>query len=371
MPDSIFPGTSAAAPNGAGRAVAPVGRTWTLRRVALGVSLALWFGVLLLRTGSGSLHAAWNVSLFLLELLAVTVLTRTVAVGRILVCVMAGSAVFGLAWLGGAGLALLEGGHATAAHYLVIPVFEEACKVGVIAVILWNWRRLVTWTLGAGDVMLMSAAVGAGFQFMEDAYILHHGSAAIGLNLAGGSAIRWFPSLAIEGGRHVRYIAGHGMWAALAGALLGLALLLRHRRGLALSLGASGFLWAVLDHIRVNYTNHFSGVVAKALQWVTAEGRVTLALFVAAVAAVVIADMYVSSTALPKWPELAPRLGGGATLILRWRRERNRRALAYLVFRATRTTARLRPACVQMIARVGFGFLAERFRNLAPQPPGK
>lgn len=341
-------------------------RSWSAAQIVLAASLPLWLGVLLLRTGPASLRAAWHVSLFLLELLVLTILTRTVRVKRLLIWVMLGAASFGVAWLGGAALSLIEH-RPTAAHYILIPVFEELCKLGVVASLLWRGRSLVTWTLGATDVLLMSAAVGGGFQFMEDAYILHHQASipSVGLDLGGAHAAELLPTVAIEGGRHVRYIAGHALWAALVGALLGVALLIRHRnKGVATSLAVAGVAWAVVDHIRVNYTNHLHGAAGHVLQWLTGDGSVTLVLFLTAVIAAVVIDVYVSWTVLPGWPELALRFLGGGRLGDDWKRERNRRALAYLVFRARTALSAARAPYVRMIMRVGPGFFLERYHNL-------
>jgi hypothetical protein len=65
------------------------------------------------------------------------------------------------------------------------------------------------------------------------------------------------------------------LWTALAGITLGLALLLRSRRELAIGLGASGFLWSALDHIANNFGVGQGGALANFLNGITGQGWVT------------------------------------------------------------------------------------------------
>jgi hypothetical protein len=215
---------------------------------------------------------------------------------------------------------------------------EEMFKIAPVLFVLWRGRRSTTWTLGVTDLTLMAAASGVGFGMVEDAYIRHnHGWPA---------HIDWLPLTEITGGR---LIVGHGIWTALAGITLGLALLLRSRRGLAIGLGASGFLWSVLDHIANNFGVGQRGALATFLNGITGQGWVTFYLFVVGVAIAVGFDLYIIHVQLPKFPEFKlPRLQNGVSGLRRlWAFLVGRRALAYVLFRYRRASglARAKLAC--------------------------
>jgi hypothetical protein len=222
-------------------------------------------------------------------------------------------------------------------------------------------RRLRSWTYGASDLLLAGAAIGAGFAFIEDAYILHRLGIHAGFGLS--AALAWFPTAAVEGSSHIRYIAGHGIWTGLAGMALGLGLLLRDRKILAIPLGAGGIAWSLLDHIRTNYTNHFSDRAADALRVLTANGALTLFLFAVGAIAVVVVDLAISLRTLPSWPQFCLRWRSPRGFADAWAREINRRALAYLVFRVRKSREVQSPRLLGMIARVGLRFIWERYES--------
>jgi hypothetical protein len=120
--------------------------------------------------------------------------------------------------------------------------------------------------------------------------------------------------------------------------MLGLALLLRNRRELAIGLGAFGFLWSALDHISNNFGVNQRGALANFLNGITGQGWVTFYLFVVGVVIAVGFDLYIIHVQLPKFPEFKlPRLQNGVSGLRRlWAFLVGRRALAYLIFRYRR-----------------------------------
>ncbi|HEV8421548.1 MAG TPA: PrsW family glutamic-type intramembrane protease, partial [Actinomycetota bacterium] len=206
---------------------------------------------------------------------------------------------------------------------ILVPLVEECLKILPVLFLLWRWRRGRAWTLGAMDVFLMAAASGAGFAVVESAFIRHR--------------FGWPGSLAGLPGTEVfanRLNLGHGIWAALAGATIGLALFIRWRRLLALALGASGLVLAALDHMANNLTAG-GKAFGKALDAVMAHGHGLLLLFFALVLASLAIDVYIAYVKRPRLAELEPPTLGSApaSLAETWRFHLDRRELLYAGFR--------------------------------------
>lgn len=341
--------------------VAAATQSSSIRRSLFLVGLVVWILTLLFRTGLGLLSAAWIAALFVAELLVLTLLTRTMSVRSILSLFMLGSGMFGVAWIGGTMYAANENGHATALHYVLIPAMEEFVKFVPLIILLWLGRKQRTWTYGASDLLLAGAAIGAGFAFTEDAYLLHRLGTAAGFGR--GAHLQWFPSAAVEGGRQLRYIAGHGIWTGLAGLALGVAIKFRHRKLLAWTIGASGLAWALLDHIRTNYTNHIHDSLANFLIAVTGSGVFTLWLFAGGVLFVIGLDVHCVLRNLPPWPEFRLRLTSPRGFADAWKREINRRSLGYLVYGTARAVDPVRSRLAKMTEGLVVRLYLEKHQN--------
>src|SRR5438552_3542474 len=253
------------------------------RQVVATAGALFWLASMLVQTGTGGIIALWTHALFIAAMLAISSATRMLSARNLLSLVFLGGALLGLAFLAGKILEVAAG-RDSMTFVVGIPVVEDLLKIIPILVLLWIGRNRETPAFGASDVMLMAALTGSGFALVEDAFIRHGG--------AWTRSLIWLPVVQIEGSRHGDHlIAGHPLWAAMAGCTLGIALLVRSRWSWLL--GISGFAWALLDHIANNYRNRYDTAFAKLLVFITADGWLSLLLFILGVVAVIAVDAYV------------------------------------------------------------------------------
>ena len=145
-------------------------------------------------------------------------------------------------------------------------------------------------------------------------------------------------------------IASHAIWTGLAGATIGLALLLRSRGIIALPIAASGYCWAVLDHTQNNYGISIRNFLATALGAVTADGWMSVYLFVIAGMVAIAFDLYIIHGTLAKIPLKVSLTGGLDGLLSAWRFITNKRAFAFLAYQYRRTSGSARTE-IETIAR--------------------
>lgn len=299
------------------------------RQIVATAGALLWLASMLIQTGTGGIVALWTQGVFLIALLILTSATRTISARSLMPLFFLGGALLGVAILAGKALEIVA--RDSVWSTVGIPAIEEVLKIAPILVLLWLGRNEETLAFGASDVMLMAAVTGSGFALVEDAFIRHRG--------AWSESLSWLPVTQIEGGRHgTHLIAGHPVWAALAGCTLGIALLYRTR--FSWLVGISGFSWSLLDHIANNYRNSYHNATATLLTVVTADGWLTVYLFVIGVIAVIGLDAYVAYATMPSRPEFAiprgPWTMDGIRDLSRFLRAR--RAYAYAAFRARRAS---------------------------------
>jgi RsiW-degrading membrane proteinase PrsW (M82 family) len=297
------------------------GHHFSIRQLVAWAGVAVWLLVMIVSYGTGGIVALWTALVFMVVLIVLTSATRTVSIRQVTSLFLLGGFTMGLAYV------VAQFIPHSALRDFVVPPMEELFKIAPVLFVLWRWRRSTTWTLGVTDVMLLAAASGVGFGMVEDAFIRH--------NRGWPAHIDWLPLTEITGGR---LIVGHGIWTALAGITLGLALLLRSRRELAIGLGASGFLWSTLDHIANNFGVNQGEAFGNFLNGITGQGWVTFYLFVVGVAIAIGFDLYIIHVQLPKFPECKlPRFQNGVSgLKTMWAFLVDRRALAYVLFRYRR-----------------------------------
>lgn len=306
-----------------------------LRQLMVVGGIALLLAVLLLRIGGEGLVALWTNALFLGPLVLLGSLTRTVSLRLILRMFFIGSALMGVMYL----LSLLLGPLLADAELrgLLVPLVEESLKIAPVVVLLVLWRRRRAWSLGATDILLLAAAAGVGFGVVEDAYIRAESGWP--------DQIAWLPVTELIGGR---LIVGHGIWTALAGATIGLGLLLRQRGPIWLAVAASGFAVSVLDHAANNYGNVASGALAETLNAISFSGWLPLVAFLALGAACIGADIYVLRKLEPAPHRTPPaRAPGLAGLRLAWEFLTVRRGLAIADFHRRRLPEVTRQAAGQ------------------------
>jgi RsiW-degrading membrane proteinase PrsW (M82 family) len=311
------------------------------------VSVAVWLVATLAQTGAGGVMAIWTGMLFMLELILLSSATRTISIGAMATIFCAGGLMFGVAVLGGEALLLLDPDRGAALRRFTVPILEESLKLLPVLYYLWRGRKNTTWTMGMTDVLLLATACGAGFSLLEDAHILAHGDV---------NRLAWLPTTNILGGQ---MIASHAIWTGLAGATIGLALLLRSRGRTALAIGAAGYCWAILDHAQNNYRNRFHNFFSTALSGVTADGWMSVYLFVIAGMAAIAFDSYIIHGTLAKFPLKLPLRGGPVGWWSAWRFINNKRAFAFLAYQYRHASDGARQQIEPMAREVAEEMIAE------------
>lgn len=288
---------------------------YSVRLLATIAGATLWLGTMLVETGTSGIAAIWTNLLFLLPLVAISSASRTLTIRQLVSLCFLGGFMMAVALL------VIDIFMPTsAARDFLVPSLEESCKIAPVLFLLWRWRKSRLWTLAATDVLLMAACSGTGFGVVEDAYIRH--------NLGWPAQIGWLPVTEISGGR---LIVGHGIWSAFAGITIGLGLLFRKRRRTTWSLGASGFVLSIFDHISNNLGVHHPGQLAVFLNSFDAQGYLVYYLFLTGVTVVLTADLYIVHVALPQLPEFTAPCQL-TDLRAKWEFSVQKRALAHAIF---------------------------------------
>lgn len=292
------------------------------RAVVVVVAIVWWLAFLLFATGEGGVGQIWASAVFLVPLIALGSLTRTVSLRLVGVMLLVGGALMGAMYL--LSLVLIEPllGDVSRPRDFVVPLLEQVLVVLPVALLVWRWRRSRSWSLGATDLLLLGSAVGVGFGLMEHAYIRED------------RPDEWMPWLPIVA-EQARLIPGHAIWAGIAGATIGLGLLMRHRGRIWLAVAASGSVVGGFDHIALNNYNWDDGV-SRLLNAMAIDGWLVVLLFLAAAVACIGADLYVQQR-LPA--ERRHRSAATLPAISRWGFLLRRRALGHAWYQAERTAS--------------------------------
>jgi RsiW-degrading membrane proteinase PrsW (M82 family) len=331
-----------------------------LRLVITAGGATVWLVTLLVGTGSHAIDAITTNLLLVAGLLALASFSRSVSVRELVSLVFAGGAMLLVAWV---VVEVFEASGVKSGQPerpFVVAMLEEPIKLLPVAFILWSGRRSRTWSMGATDILLMCAASGAGFALFEDSFIRE--------KAGWGGSISWLPPAEDLGAHGV--IAGHAIWSALAGATLGMALLLRNKeRRLAIGLALCGIGWAIFDHFGNNYSNIRHDSLNDLLRGVSADGHVTIWLFVIAVIGAIAADLHVlHRSGLPQPPEVAPIKAGAGTLLKAWAYTLDRRALAFAAHQLRYAPPLEREEVGDVIRNLVNSLVDRRFASEAQQP---
>jgi len=306
-------------------------RHW--KRWLLGAAVAIWVGAVMTQAGAGTLIALWYAALYTGALALITIPVRTLSFVRLLAFFALGAGTIGIAVLAGAGFATLFGTKASAARSLGIPVVEEILKLlPVLWVLAWQ-RRGRARGLGATDVLLLAAFSGAGFYWVEEAFILHH-------HTSWGFLGR-IPTTDVEG-NHM--IASHAVWSTIAGATIGIARSLGLPQWPRCVIAVSGYLWSSLDHAANNYGANFSDAFAGALRYVTGNGHHSLTIVALLLVAAMALDAWYAYVKAPRVlrPTSVARPSSLAGVDRWWREVRMRRQGAYAAPRLDAVPAKVR-----------------------------
>ncbi|GAB4330370.1 MAG: hypothetical protein Kow0010_15320 [Dehalococcoidia bacterium] len=299
----------------------------------------VWLGIMIADTGTDGLTALWTAALYLVPLAIFATPTRTVSLWDVLLMFFAGGLMLGIAFVGIEGFELYEDDPGAASRDVVVPLIEETFKLVPILVFILVGRRGRTHGLGATDIILLGAAAGAGFGLVEDAYIRDR----FGWN----DQIDWLPLAEISGGR---VIAGHAVWTTVAALGVGLALVLRSRKAVAVAAGLSGLAWVTFDHFANNYAAGHTGGTADTLENLTGDGWATIWLLVVGGIAAVGVDLWIQARSLPRIDELRAPAGLTANS---WAFRLGRRSLAHAVYQYRHAESKQSEAGQSVLRLVG------------------
>lgn len=346
------------------RSVRLGGRAVPIRTIVVVAGVAVWLGLMLFATGVGGLAALWAAAAFFVPLVLVGSLTRTVSLRLLGWLILMGAAAMAVSYLGGALFSLFVKSPTAPLRAFVIPPMEEILKLAPVLFIVSRWRRSGTWTLGVTDVLLMGAASGLGFGIVEHAYVAHS-------RFGWPGQIGLLPITELLG---TRLIVGHAIWTAIAGSMVGFGLMLRHRRRLAILIGISGIAWTTLDHIGTNafpVGRDSPSAISSVLTTITANGWLSLWIFLALVVATIVIDAYIVRR-FPRLPELsAPRLSANLRdLASWWAFQIHKRALAYTFFRGKQAAPGSRPEVIGVAHGLVARLAAEPASSVSPPTRG-
>lgn len=286
-----------------------VGQTRLPLRLVVAIGgILVWLLIMLAQTGEHALTAIATNLAYLLPLVVLGTLTRTVSLRLLGTLFLIGAFLMGVMLVAGIFLAPLG----DQASGLVGPLLEEALKIGPVVFLLWRWRAHRTWSIGATDVVLMAAMCGAGFGLVEDAHIR--------AKAGWPDQIPWLPVTEIIGGR---VIPGHAIWTTIAGVGIGLGLMMWHVRPAAAGLALGGAALAAMDHVSNN------------IGTLEVLGTVSIVALILGVIGAVGLDLYALGRPRPSIPEFATPASGDevARLATRWSFATGRRAVAYALWR--------------------------------------
>jgi RsiW-degrading membrane proteinase PrsW (M82 family) len=324
-----------------------VGRTTCPARLLVtAAGIALWLGLMIAETGNGGITAIWTNLLFLVPLALACSRTRTVSTRQLV-----SFCLFGGFMMGCALVVINAVAPESTIRSFIVPPIEETAKIAPVLFVLWRWRKSRIWTLAVTDVLLMAAASGTGFAVVEDAYIRSR--------FGWQGQWSWLPVTEFAGGR---IIAGHAIWTALAGLMIGLGLLLRRIPPLAIAVGASGYLLSLLDHISNNYDATAGG--GTAMDAIVHHGYLVLWVFLIGVPLALAADWLIGQTAIPDLPELR-QPGVLANARARQAYDVRMRQLAHALYHSRQSSGLTRARAIGTAAALDAWFQSKR---LAMEP---
>lgn len=275
------------------------GRRISVRTVIFWAGVTFWLGNMIVYTGWYGVAELRASLYFVLELILITSATRTIGLERVPVFYCWGGTMMGVMILISAVYTSFVPSPDAVSRQFFVPLMEESLKLAPVAFMVWRERKSRLWSMSASDIMLLAATTGAGFGLVEEAFFHLHVGPSLALDL--------FPLTRING---PTLTVGHGSWTGLAGATLGLALLLRPPKPLNYLLAVSGILWSIADHSHHNYGIDRSGWTVEFFNWITGHGWFALYFFILSAIAVIAADLYALHWTLPPRPEFRIPIDG-------------------------------------------------------------
>lgn len=280
-----------------------------LRPVAQ-IGLAFAVGSLLVQAPG----PVWRELQFVLEILLVTIVTRTVA-AQAAVSALAlgiGVAVPASVLVGHAFTALGADMTDAPANWAIVPAAEEIAKLVPVAILLAVRQRRTRLAFNPSDYLLLGCAAGAGFGMVENAMLVEKSGRVFRdmLDFYGPHVGGFY---LVSGAWGEAGYVGHAAATGLVTGALGLSLALRARtrRGEErppfpwFVPAAAGAAWIVGEHLLANL--HVD--TGSKATFILGNGRLTPWIFVGLAAYVVWSDWRAARATLRQSPSLRKRLG--------------------------------------------------------------
>ncbi|HEY9871402.1 MAG TPA: hypothetical protein V6D08_19750 [Candidatus Obscuribacterales bacterium] len=323
------------------------------------LGLVLWAGIIVVHAGGGAFISFWHALLFLTALTIAGSATRTIGWPALTLMFCWGAFSGSLALLVLQLIDVIGMGFNSPLRVPAVALIDEAF---MLAPLIWLlWRSRAWWgLLGVTDVLLMAAACGTGFGFVEHAFVIHR--------VPSVSWLWWMPlsGIATTPRDAVWLINSHGVLAALAGATIGAGLLLRHKGKPAWILAASGAAYGLVDRLILGNLGHDAGSpFGQGLAFMLGWGWLTLWLFFAGVALAVLVDAYIIYLRMPA--RVKP-LGNQDSPFSGqwWSTQLEMRALAFAGFRYSHASAAGRSVLAGRALAV-LSSLVKRYKKLHPE----
>lgn len=214
-------------------------------RLASLVLAGIWMLMVCLASSAGSgLIAIFGAVSFLCLLVTLTILTRTIPLITIPIMFIGGASLSYVGYFLGRILASIGIDYYNPLRSVLMPVIQTLLIMLPVAAFLFIGRKSTSRLTGISDIVLIAAAVGAGFAVPIDARIF-----TAYPNAGHFTVVSWF-SYSLGGWQAE---AGFGIWGAFAGLTLGLASLFWFRKAWTKQLVAIGLVLAALDQFVAHF----------------------------------------------------------------------------------------------------------------------
>lgn len=307
------------------------------RLLAVSVGFGFWILATVSQTGGHALIALWANLTLLAGLLVISSGTRTVPLRKLTAAFCYGGAMVGVVLLVGGMLIWMFGWTGGFGRGVYIPILEEVAKLLPVSFLIWRAGRLWRTTFGITDILLLGAASGAGFSWVEDAFIRAHSGWP--------EELPGLPVTEIIGGH---LIVGHAIWTAVAASTIGLALIMR-RREIMLPVACIGLALSTMDHVVNNLQSSVSSSIYPIFSAFTGNGYFSMLAFAAVVIGANLYDCLLIRR-LPKYPEFGVPSRFSNQRPARWSFLADRRMLAYAQKRFNDRAWMKRAECALMVA---------------------
>lgn len=268
----------------------------------------------LLMAAFGAPGATWRELQFLGLVILVTIATRSMGARYAVSALALGLGVTTILIVG-AGHALTAAGIDTTegvGNWGVIPLMEEALKLGPVVIVAWLYARRRRFDPNPSDVLMLGCAAGAGFAIVENYQLVINGG-GIARDMARQYGPHLGPIYLVPAWGSAGFV-GHAAATGFIAAGWGLGLEMRARaKTWWRAVPAACAAWIVIEHMLVNL---YVGTGSDAALML-GNGRLTPWLFVLVAAAVVVLDAVRHRATLARSATLRRRVGMARAALVR------------------------------------------------------